>query len=149
MPAQAFRCLRCVAILVTFGLATFSQTTISTGSILGTVSDPSGAAVAHATVTIVNESTGQKIALTSNPEGIYNSGGLIPGDYTVRVEAPGFSTSRLNVTVEVGRTSNGNLTLQLGQASQVVEVTGTPAAINPDQATVQGVLTAEQIDSCR
>ncbi len=133
------------AFLFVASLAT-AQTTVSTGSIEGTVSDPTGAAVANATVTITGKATGQVYTKTTTSTGAYSSGSLIPGDYSVRVEAPGFSTTVLNVTVQVGVTANGNVKLSLGTASQVVEVTATAAGVNPDQATVQGVLTATQID---
>lgn len=127
-------------------LALFGQTTVSTGSIQGVVNDPSGAAVAGAKVTITNKSTSQSATLTTNSTGNYTSGGLIPGDYEVRVEESGFSTTVLPVTVQVGGTANGNVTLQIGKSSEVVEVTGSAVGINLDQATVQGVLTATQID---
>jgi hypothetical protein len=123
-----------------------AQTTVATGSIQGGVIDPSGAAVAGATVTVLNKSTGQTTTLTTNSSGLYNSGSLIPGDYEVRVQAAGFSTASLAVTVQVGGTANGNVTLAIGKSSEVVEVAGSAVGINPDQATVQGVLTATQID---
>jgi hypothetical protein len=65
----------------------------------------------------------------------------------LRVEAPGFKTTEVAVTVEVGVTASGNVKLQVGQASQVVEVQGTEITVNTQQATVQGVLTAQQIEN--
>ncbi len=98
-------------------------------------------------VTITNKGTGQRLNLTSNSDGIYNSGGLLPGDYLVRIESTGFSSAELNVTVQVGNTASGSVKLAIGQASQTIEVTSSAVGINPDQATVQGVLTAQQIDT--
>ena len=141
------RGLGCFLILVVLGFASFAQTTIATGSIQGTLTDPSGAAVSAAKITITNRGTGQKINLASNNDGLYNSGGLIPGDYVVRIESAGFSSAELNVTVQVGSTASGSVKLAIGQASQTVEVTSSSVSINPDQATVQGVLTAQQIDT--
>ena len=141
--------MRSVAILfaaLSVAVASWAQTTVSTGSIEGTVTDPTGAAVAGAKISITNKATGQVIAATTTSAGIYNSGGLIPADYEVRVEQPGFATAVLKITVQVGNTANGNVKLAIGQASQVVEVSAAAAAVNPDQATVQGVLTAQQID---
>ena len=102
-----------------------AQTTISTGSIQGTVTDPSGAAVSGAKITITQKSTGRVISTTTTSSGTYASGALTPGDYVVHVDAPGFKTTEETVTVEVGVTSTGNLKLQLGQASQIVEVQAT------------------------
>jgi Carboxypeptidase regulatory-like domain len=70
------RGLICCIALFLLGFATSAQTTVSTGSIQGTLSDPSGAASAGATVRITSKGTGQTLNLTSNPDGIYNSGGL-------------------------------------------------------------------------
>jgi len=63
----------------------------------------------------------------------------------VRVEAPGFKTTEVPVTVQVGNTANGNAKMEVGQASQVVEVEASSVAVNTEQATVQGVITESQI----
>ena len=124
-----------------------AQTTISTGSIQGLVTDPSGAVVSGAKISIHNKATGRVITATSTSAGAYTSGALTPGDYTLRVEAPGFKTTEVAVTVEVGVTASGNVKLQVGQASQVVEVQANEITVNTQQATVQGVLTAQQIEN--
>src|SRR6266567_1835154 len=124
-----------------------AQTTISTGSIQGTISDQSGAVVTGARVTITNKATGQALTMTSTSSGAYASGALIPGDYTVRVESKGFKTVEAGVTVQVGVTASGNIKLELGQESQVVEVQASGVEVNTEQATVQGVLTTEQIEN--
>ena len=123
-----------------------AQTSVAQGSIQGTVTDPTGAVVAGANITIENRDTGQVVTTTTSSSGTYNSGGLIPSDYVVRVEAKGFKTSEVPVTVQVTVTSSGNVRLEFGQGSIVVEVQGTTVAVNAEQATVQGVLTADQID---
>jgi hypothetical protein len=128
-------------------LALFAQTTISTGSIQGSVTDPTGAVVSDAKISISNKATGRIITTKSTSAGAYTSGALTPGDYTLRVEASGFKTSELGVTVQVGVTSPGNVKLQVGQATQVVEVQGEQVAVNTLQATVQGVLTTQQIEN--
>ena len=75
------------ALLATFALLTsvaFAQTTVSTGSIVGTVTDASGAVVPNAKVTITG-STGQVVKTTTNGQGGYSTGSLVPGVYTVRI----------------------------------------------------------------
>jgi len=124
-----------------------AQTTISTGSIQGVVTDPTSAVVSGAKISINNKATGRVITTTTTSAGAYASGALIPGDYTLRVEAPGFSTSELAVIVQVGVTATGNIKLHVGQAAQVVEVQSNEVAVNTEQATVQGVLTTEQIEN--
>src|ERR1700728_357737 len=124
-----------------------AQTTISTGSIQGVVTDPTGAVVSGAKISINNKATGRVITSTTTSAGTYGSGALIPGDYTLRVEAQGFSTSELAVIVQVGVTSTGNIKFHVGQAAQVVEVQSSEVTVNTEQATVQGVLTTEQIEN--
>ncbi|MBS1851915.1 MAG: TonB-dependent receptor [Acidobacteria bacterium] len=124
-----------------------AQTTISTGSIQGTVTDPSGAVVGGAKVSIRNKSTNQVSETTTTSSGAYTSGALLPGNYEVRVEMAGFKTVSLPVTVQVSVTATGNVKLSVGESSQVVEVQGTEVSINTEQATVQGVLTAQQIEN--
>jgi hypothetical protein len=130
-----------------FPTSLFSQTTSATGSIQGTVSDPSGAVVPNAKVTITNAATRQTVQLTTNSSGSYNVGALIPGEYQLRVEAQGFHTAELAVTVQVGRASSGNIALSLGEASQVIEVQTSDVQVNTEQATVQGTVTPEQIEN--
>ncbi len=128
-------------------LASPAQTTISTGSIQGIVSDPSGAVVGGAKISISNKATGRVISAKTTSAGAYTSGALTPGDYTLRVEAQGFKTSEAALTVQVGVTASGNVKLQVGEATQVVEVQGAQVAVNTQQATVQGVLTTQQIEN--
>jgi uncharacterized membrane protein len=101
-----------------------AQTTISTGSIQGTITDQSGALVSGAKVTISNKGTGQTFSVTTTSTGTYASGALNPGEYMVRVEAQGFKTSQTPVTVQVNVTSSANLKLTVGQESEIVEVQG-------------------------
>src|SRR5579859_1019158 len=96
----------------------FAQTTIGTGSIVGTVSDPSGAVISGVDVTITNLSTGQIIRLTTNSAGAFNSGALIPGDYKARIAAAGFRSAEVPTTVLLGNTATVNVSLQLGNERQ-------------------------------
>lgn len=124
-----------------------AQTTISTGSIVGTVTDPSGAVVSGAKVTITNKATAQVTTTTTTSAGTYTSGALTPGGYIVRVEGQGFKTVELAVTLQVNTTTSGNVKLEVGQGSQIIQVQATETAVNTEQATVQGVLTADQIEN--
>src|SRR4051812_862315 len=141
-------CLLLVVFIVVGLSPTLSaQTTISTGSIQGTITDQSGAVLSGAKVAITNKGTGQTFSVTTTSSGTYASGALNPGEYRVRVEAKGFKTSETPVTVQVNVTSSANLKLAVGQESEVVEVQGSEVAVNTEQATVQGILTAQQIEN--
>ncbi len=139
--------LMLVAVAAMVGQPAWSQATISTGSIQGTVTDPQGAAVVNAEVTISSQNGGKSIEVVTNGSGLYNSGALTPGIYAVRVSAQGFQTIALSITVQVGSISAGNIALTLGSQATVVEVTSGAVLVNTEQAQIQGVVTADQIDN--
>jgi hypothetical protein len=124
----------------------FAQTTTSTGSIHGTVTDPTAAIIRRAKITIKNTDNGRINELMTASVGTYASGALIPGNYLVRAESNGFASVELPVVVQVGVTSSGNIRLKVGQEPQVVEVQASELRVNTEQATVQGVLTTRQIE---
>jgi hypothetical protein len=128
-------------------MGAFAQTTISTGSIQGVITDPSGAVMRDAKVTITNKATNQSISTATNDAGAFTSGALTPGEYEVRVEGPGFKTMVQTVTVQLNTTSTLNGRLALGDSNQVIEVQAQTVAVNTEQATVQGILNAQQIEN--
>lgn len=146
IPIRFTLSLLTIAILFASSIFVQAQTTVSTGTILGTVIDPSGAVVGGARITITNKATGQVITTSTTSAGTYASGALTPGEYVVRVEAKGFRTSELLLTVQVSAVAPGNVTLEVGRESEVVEVQSTALRVSTEQATVQGVVTAKQID---
>jgi hypothetical protein len=124
-----------------------AQTTLGTGNIVGTVSDPSGAVVTGAKVTITNLATGRVINLTSNSSGAFNSGALVPGNYKTQVSVKGFSAVEVPVTVLVGNTATVNVNLQVGEERTVIVVQASAVQVNSEQPTVQGVLNEQQIEN--
>src|SRR5215472_8185411 len=83
--------------LTLFTLPALSQSTISTGSIQGTITDPQEAVLSGVSVTITNKANGQTVKLTSSSTGSYATGAMQPGEYTVRMEAKGFRTEVVTV----------------------------------------------------
>ena len=138
-----------VAIAAIFALCAhlpgLAQSSISAGSIEGTIVDASGRVLPTATVTIVHAATGQKLTPTVSGTGEYHSGPLTSGSYTVHVEGAGFKSEDLNLIVQVGVVSNGNVRLQVGGAETIVTVNTSDVTVNTEQATVQGVLGTQQI----
>jgi Carboxypeptidase regulatory-like domain len=148
-PARAKR-LICIALLcaiATVAEPVFAQTTVGTGSIVGTITDPSGAVVAGADVLIATMATGQQIKVSTNLSGSFNSGALLPGDYKIQISAKGFSSLEAHVSVLLGNTATLNVSLQVGQESEIVQVQGSEIRINTEQPTVQGVLTVQQVEN--
>jgi Carboxypeptidase regulatory-like domain len=147
MNRKALAVIVFLAALVLTYRPAWSQATVATGGITGTVTDPQGGAVPGAQVTIASPSMGKSVQVTTDASGLYNSGILIPGVYTVRVTAQGFKTTALSITVQVGSVSSGNIQLELGAATAVVEVTAGAETVNTEQAQVQGVITEDQIEN--
>src|SRR5260370_35696902 len=82
-----------------------------------------------------------------SPTGTYNSGPLTPGEYIVRVQAPGFNTVELPATVQVGNITSASITVEVGSTTTVITVEGTAIAVNTEQSTIQGVVPQEQIQN--
>ena len=131
------------SILAPFSLA---QVSVSTGSVSGSVTDPQGASVPNAKVTVLNKDTGTSQTLVTGDSGTFTSGALAPAMYVVRIEAKNFKTYQTTVAVQVGQITTVNAKLELGDSLSVVEVTSSAVQVNSEQATVQDVLTAADID---
>ena len=124
-----------------------AQSTIATGSIQGTIQDSSGGVLPAAKVTIRNKDTGQSFHVPTSSTGGYTSGPIVPGNYTVRVEAQGFKTVEQTVVVQVGEISSANVVLPIGAGNIVVQVEGEAVTVNTEQPSVQGVLSKDQIEN--
>lgn len=113
----------------------------TTGTLTGTVTDPQGAVVAGAKVTITNPQTGIAVAVTSNNEGVYVAPGLLPSTYDISVEAGGFQKlTKKGVRLEIGQTANVNLPLTVGSTEQVIEVSSASVLLQTEQSSLdQGV----------
>jgi hypothetical protein len=110
-PSQIVSLTLILLVLAFAGLLS-AQTTVSTGSIVEVVSDPTSAVIIGAAVKITN-ATKQVINVQSNSSGSFNSGALIPGDYLLLVSAKGFSSAEASVRVLVGNTSAVNVKLKV------------------------------------
>src|ERR1700722_2698970 len=141
--------LTLAALLVVFATSrpAWSQATGSFGSIEGSITDQQGAAVASAKVSITSKATGASITPSVSGAGVYSSGPLTPGEYVLKVEATSFKTIQSPVLVQVGNIANGSLVLEIGPANTVISVEGTSVELNTEQATVQGVVTQDQIQN--
>src|SRR6266700_4718662 len=95
------------------------------GEILGTIHDPAGGTISQASITLLNQGTGIEAKTGTDTAGNYNFLNVRTGLYTVTAEAPGFSkTSTKDVQLVVNARQRVDLTLQVGEVSQSVEVTG-------------------------
>ena len=145
-----FACLRAVLVL-SFLTLPFSPQLLSqavSGNIIGTVTDPSGAAVGGATVQVSNAGTGSSAQTTTNESGNYTLADLAPGTYSITVAKPGFRTFKQeNAAVSVSQSSRVDASLSVGETSQQITVTDAPPVIESDRAAVETRLSSQQIST--
>jgi len=115
-------------------------------SLRGTVSDPTGAVVPGATVTLINKDTNANLVFTSDDNGIYQFNALPPAPYRLTVQRDGFQKKVLDsVQILPEQVNSLNLQLSLGDVSQTITVTETTQALNTETANVTGTINANQI----
>ena len=115
-----------VGLLVWTSIPSFGQDS-ATGSIRGTVADPSGARVPQASIVVVNEGSGARYIATSDAEGHFDLELLPPGDYSARVEAPGMSPQVAPpLHVDVGGAAELTFRLKILGAGESLPVSGAP-----------------------
>jgi hypothetical protein len=134
-----------VVLFLAVGLSFGQAISVNGGSIQGTITDPSGAIIPSASVTITGTDTGFVKTLTTDSAGYYSLGPLIPGNYSVTVVATGFERMVIKTVVRTGTATNGNFKLTLGATTETVEVNAGALQINTDQQGVSDVITSEQI----
>jgi Carboxypeptidase regulatory-like domain/TonB dependent receptor-like, beta-barrel len=118
------------------------------GSLVGNVSDSTGAAIPGATVTVTNTGTGVTHDATSDAIGAYRFPTLQPGTYTVTVKLEGFRTfSRADVPVTLNSIARVDASLQLGQLSETVSVSGESPILQTDRAEVRSELKARELEN--
>jgi hypothetical protein len=122
-----------------------SAQTIVTGGLTGTVTDPSGAVIANATVTIKNANTGESSSVTTGDAGTYLFSFLKPGEYTLSVAQSGFRPVTMKVQVQLGQTTSASLKLDLGDASETIEVSSNRALLQTEDANISSNISSREI----
>jgi Carboxypeptidase regulatory-like domain len=145
VPGVTVRRLGCFAILCVF-LGMFAPRATAQGAtVLGTVTDPSSAAVAAAAVTVVNNDTGQSRRVTTNESGQYVVPELPIGHYTVKVEGSGFKVVEKPITLGVADRTRVDFQLQMGTAQERVTVEASAVQVQTDTGEVSSMITGQQI----
>ena len=138
----------CLISLVVLLCALTAIAQIQNGQFAGSVTDPSGAAVPNAKITLTNAATGLSVVATSNATGAYQVAELPPGTYKVTIEAAGFKTySDSGVTLNAGSTTHVDAKMTLGQTREVVEVTGEASQVNTEEAKLATTISTTQIEN--
>ena len=132
-----------IILAVTGTLAMHAQT--GTSSLTGTVFDGTGAAIPKVQVSLINEETGAKTNTLTNDAGAYTFGSLPPGRYTIEATATGFSSLRRNnLVIAVSQSLPVDLTLEVGQTSEVVTIEAN-APLAETQASSVGQLVGRKM----
>jgi len=139
-----------LCVFLAFALAALGQSasTFDTGTIMGSVTDPTGAVIPHAAVTITNTGTGIVTVAKTGDNGLFTAPALPFGNYLVSAAADRFGkASSKSFVLNVGATARVDLKLSVAAVSEDVEVTGTMATVNLSSATAGTTLNANQIEN--
>ncbi|HEV8483858.1 MAG TPA: TonB-dependent receptor [Blastocatellia bacterium] len=139
--------LTVISLLLLTGMSVGVKAQAIYGSIIGSVTDPRGAAVSGATVTVTDLTKNQTTTVQTNDEGNYTVTHLIPGRYTVKIEAQGYKTSTQEVDVRADITARTDYTLQVGAVSEQVTVTADAQqlSLKTDRADVATAFNQRQL----
>jgi outer membrane receptor protein involved in Fe transport len=133
-----------VLLCLLTGTAAFGQTT--TGRLRGQVLDPSGGAVADAQVTVTNQETGVTVTVKTTSAGIYGLPSVLPGLYKILIEAKGFRTLvKKDVPVLADQDNVADAQLEMGSASETVEVVAGTVAVQTTSATLNNNFNANDV----
>jgi hypothetical protein len=139
-------CIGVTASQIAFTPTLFAQNGVS-GDISGTVTDPTGAVIPGAKVTIVSVDTGAAQTVVTNSSGTYRASLLKPGNYKLTFSLAGFETVSFTTTASAGAVSQADAKLPLGSSSTVVEVTEAEPLLHTESAEISTEFTQEQIAS--
>jgi hypothetical protein len=137
-----------LVLLCLFSLAyTVTAQTLTTGQVLGRLTDPSGATVPQARIELRDTATGSVRATTTDEAGQYTFSQVTPGSYSVTAIAAGFAHAVVSsVTVEVGKSSTINIELSLGKTTETIEVHSPPGAdLQTLDSTVGNTVSSEEL----
>jgi len=130
-----------LALAIVFSTSMFVHGQSTYGSITGSVTDPTGAAVPGAQVTLTNVGTSEKRTQATGADGLYSFVNLIPGEYKIDVEKQGFKHfARSNLVVQVNQSSKIDATLAVGQVSETVEVTSETPLLQAETSSLGQVV---------
>jgi hypothetical protein len=134
--------IACVFLAALFSTAPAWAQTSNTALVLGTVTDPGGAAVPGATVDLTNTATSETKTVTSNSSGQYVFPNVAPGTYTLKISKGGFATTTFsNIKLDVTKNYTYDVKLEISSGKEIVEVTaGATAELQTTDAVVGGVI---------
>src|SRR5713226_1021137 len=138
----------CLAVFAVLALTFSAFAQVQNGQFDGAVTDPTGAAIANAKVTVTNPATDLNLSTTTNSSGNYTVKEVPIGTYKLTVEAPGFKTvSSSGVQANAGTIAHVDFKLQIGKASEVIEVTAAAVQVNTEDSQLATTVSSAQIQN--
>ncbi len=135
-----------VAVMVAALMPFCAHAQVSGATLVGTVTDPTGAVIPNVTVSVKNQATGEARSVTVDSAGFYSAPNLLPGKYEIDVSAPGFATTvQKDLILTVGAQQLFNVKMQIGQVTEKIEVTGQGSAVQLTNSTISGVVNQETV----
>jgi len=134
------------ALILLLTSVTFAQTVV-TGELAGTVTDPSGAAIANSKVTLKNDATGEAQQATSNPAGEFHFSLLRPGTYTITAVSSGFEQTTMKAAINLGQITRLQVQLGLQKQATTVEVTEAATLAQTDNANLATTFNSQQLEN--
>src|SRR6266436_2892074 len=135
-----------VALLATWLFSVSAIAQVDAGAVRGTVTDPTGAVLANAKVTLTNNATGLSTSAVTGTDGTYTFGPVKIGSYTMSVEAAGIRKTTTHVTVNVQEQARADFRLETGSITETVEVTAAAPQLQTQDASVGTVATSQQVN---
>jgi len=139
------RQLAMLAVVLAFAHTLWGQAGTK-GTILGTVTDATGAVISDAAVDVTNTATSVTIRVKSTATGDYTASNLIPGPYRVSVQMKGFSKAVVSgIVLDVAQDARVNLQLKAGAITETVEVSASAVALDTDSSSVSQIVSEQQM----
>ncbi|MGB6191921.1 MAG: carboxypeptidase-like regulatory domain-containing protein, partial [Terracidiphilus sp.] len=143
---RAVRLTLCLTLLLAFSGKMFAQAG-ATGTILGTVSDTSGAIIPNVAVTVTNTATGQAFKTVTSSSGDYFAPALNPGTYSVSAQSKGFERSvTRGIVLNVNDKVRADISLKPGAVSETVDVTAQAVTLDTDSAALSSLVSQQQVE---
>ena len=143
MTVRKSNSLLLLCLLLAFALPTLAQRDM--GTILGTVSDSTGAVIPGAQISITEEATGVQNNIETDAAGNFIRPLLKPGTYTIAVETTGFKRAvQAGLVIQSGSRVQANFSLELGEVTETIEVSAAPPALQSETTQMGGTLENRQ-----
>src|SRR5215472_11767003 len=137
-----------ILLIAVVSAPSFAQVGTIGATLIGTVKDASGGAVAKATITLRDVGTNRAYTATTNDSGLYVLAAVPPGTYELTAEASGFAKfTQAGIVLTVGQTANADVGLKVASGEQNVTVTTETPVIEPTKTEVSQVIQPQQVES--